>query len=98
MISIEELDKTILELEQHDTTYATCEKLAWLYVVKDHLQPAQKMDPRSIEKSGDSEFLSVCEGKQVEKVLSVLDEHFECIKVLYPREYNAVIEKIKGLA
>lgn len=97
MISIEELDKTILELEQRDTTYATCEKLAWLYVVKDHLQPIQKMDPRSVEKSGGSEFLSACEGKPVEKVLQVIDEHMECIKALYPREYNAIIEKIRSL-
>ena len=37
MISIDEVNKTILELEQHDTTYATCEKLALLYIVKDHI-------------------------------------------------------------
>ena len=37
IISIDEVNKTIIELEQHDTTYATCEKLAWLYIVKDHI-------------------------------------------------------------
>lgn len=97
MISVDELDKTILELEQRDTTYATCEKLAWLYIVKDHLQPIQKTSQVNIEKSGDSEFLLICEGLPAEKVLNVINEHMECIKALYPREYNAIIEKLKNI-
>ena len=38
MISLETIDKTILEHESKDTTYANCEKLAWLYIVRDHLR------------------------------------------------------------
>lgn len=42
MISIETLEKTILEHESKDTTYANCEKLAWLYIVRDHLANYEK--------------------------------------------------------
>lgn len=37
MIDIKEIDDAIYELEHADTNYANCQKLASLYVVKDHL-------------------------------------------------------------
>lgn len=44
-----------------------------------------------------SEFLTACDGAPVEGILDVLDEHMEAIRVLYPKEYDAVVERIGEL-
>ena len=38
MINIDEINETISELEQGDTTFATCQKLAALYTVRDNFK------------------------------------------------------------
>lgn len=38
MINLEEIYNTIAELENGDTTFASCQKLASLYIVRDNLQ------------------------------------------------------------
>lgn len=95
MLSIEEVERTILELEKHDTTYATCERLAWLYIVHDHLtQRIVQEEARAAEMEG-SPFLSACSGAEIAEILRVVNEHMEALRVIYPKEYSAVIEKIK---
>lgn len=44
-----------------------------------------------------SEFLTACDGAPVDGILDVLDEHMEVIRVLYPKEYDAIVEKIGEL-
>lgn len=50
MVSIETIEEEILNLEKRDTSYAVCERLAWLYIVRDHLKKptadATAMEPR----------------------------------------------------
>ena len=36
-MNVSEITNTIIELENGDTTFASCEKLASLYIVRDHL-------------------------------------------------------------
>lgn len=38
MVSIEIIEEEILDLEKRDTSYTVCERLAWLYTVRDHLK------------------------------------------------------------
>lgn len=40
MVSIEIIEEEILDLEKRDTSYTVCERLAWLYTVRDHLKKA----------------------------------------------------------
>ena len=42
MVSIEIIEEEILDLEKRDTSYAVCERLAWLYTVRDHLKKKKK--------------------------------------------------------
>lgn len=106
MISIDEINKTILELEQHDTTYATCEKLAWLYIVKDHIDnthatPSAQQDESTtgargvVPESYKSEFLAAASNVDITELLDILDEHMNVIKVLHPREYESLMKMIK---
>ena len=109
MISIDEVNKTILELEQHDTTYATCEKLALLYIVKDHIDATHAPTtsaPRDesttsarvvVPESYKSDFLSAASNVDIVELLNILDEHMEVVKLLHPREYESLIKKIREL-
>ena len=73
MLSVEEVERTILELEKRDTTYATCERLAWLYIVHDHLtQRIVQEKARAAEMDG-SPFLSACSGAEIAEIFSDLD-------------------------
>lgn len=47
--------------------------------------------------ANESEFMSICSHKDIEKVLGVLDEHMQAIQLLYPKEYNSIVEKIKEI-
>ena len=96
MISIDELNKTILDLETNrDTTYATCERLAWLYIVRDHL--TQKMNKEPLTLAGESEFLAAVNGKCGDAVWKIMGELAETVKMLHPRVYESVIRKLNDL-
>lgn len=96
MLSIEEVERTILELEKRDTTYATCERLAWLYIVHDHLmQRIVQEKARAAEMEG-SPFLSACSGADIEEILRVMNEHMDAVRMIYPKEYEAVVKRIES--
>lgn len=96
MLSIEEVERTILELEKRDTTYATCERLAWLYIVHDHLTQRIVQEKARAERMAGSPFLEACSGAEIEEILRVMNEHMEAVLVIYPKEYDAVVKKISA--
>lgn len=96
MISLETIEREINELENtRDTTYRTCERLAWLYVVKDHLAPSARQE-RTQWLEG-SEFLELSSGVSYPALMKVVDEHLEAIRVLYPKSYDSLMDKIRAL-
>ena len=96
MVSIDELNKTILDLETNrDTTYATCERLAWLYIVRDHLTQKKSKEPLAL--AGESEFLAAVNGKCGDAVWRIMDELAETVKMLHPRVCESVIKKLNDL-
>lgn len=98
MISKDKLDKEILELEtKHDTTYATCERLAWLYIVRDHITDQQQAQPTPLDISGNSEFLQAVDGKNSVSVWSIMDDLMDTLRVTAPRVYSNVLRKIKEI-
>lgn len=97
MISLDIIDKDILELEtNHDTTWATVERLSWLYTVRDHIHSSQNMVTLTDTMSG-SDFLTLSSNVNTTELLKILDEHMDVIKVTYPKEYDALLNKIKSL-
>lgn len=97
MINPEELDKEILMLEKKDTTYANCERLAWLYIVRDHITGQSTTQPTPLDISGDSEFLQAVDGKDSVAVWGVMDELMDTMRVNNPRVYGYILEKIKNI-
>ena len=94
-----EILQAIAELQSKEPTYSTCEKLATFYTLLRFLYSEEdvgiKSEPIIIfpEMNG-SEFKEAISGKQVNKVVDVLNEHMQVAQLLFPKEYNAVITKI----
>ena len=50
-----------------------------------------------IETTGDSEFLKAVDGRKADKVWKLIDELVEAVKILHPRMYTTLIDKIQDL-
>lgn len=99
MLNIDEINNEILMLEtKRDTTYSVMEKLAPLYIVRDHLNGAPSQQPQPLEVDGESEFLSAVSGKDSREVFGVVDEIMQTISVINPRLYAAAMKKIGEIA
>lgn len=102
MITIMELDGAIRECEAAPTTYQNCEKLATFYTILDHIQEEPQVEeysydgPQGVGNFGDSDFLNAVEGKDENKIWSILDELMDTILITNPRLYQGVMRKIKG--
>lgn len=97
MIDLETIEREISELETRDTSYKLCERLSWLYTVRDHLKPQASGDSALLPRMSGSDFLESASGKSCKDVLKVVDEHLETIRMLYPKTYDNVIERIRQL-
>ena len=101
MISLDQINGEIAVLEEEKPTHVSMQKLAALYVVRDHLvmglQPASpvvsvaEVFPTS---DASSEFLRVIAGKSVVSVLPVIDELVGTIQLLDTNLYNSFMRKL----
>lgn len=107
MITERDLIEAIAECEGTKNPNAnTCIKLAAYYTILNYLYPKDETPMHSEmpqnnalvpQIRSESEFISICSQKDIRAVLEVLDEHFEAIKLLYPKEYNSIIERLSEL-
>lgn len=107
MITEKDLREAIAECQgTRNPNASTCIKLAAFYTILNNLYPKEDTQPISdIPENrskipliqSESEFMDICSQKDIKSVLGVLNEHFEAIKLLYPKEYDSVLEKIKNL-
>ena len=101
MIDIDIINGTIAEWEAKDLTFVVVERLAWLYIVRDHAIISSNEEKGqdvvtmpSVAISSGSEFMEVCSKADAVKMWRVLDEMMETLKMLQPRLYQATIDKI----
>ena len=98
MISLEQLDGEIAALEEKDPTFVIMQKLAALYTVRDHMV-LEKNNPvtvalETVPSFGDSDFARLVAGKEIQTVLSTIDELMTTLAVVNPRLYNSVIGEL----
>lgn len=97
MIDLDTIEREIHDLEARgDTTYSLCERLAWLYVCRDHLRPVRE-ETQTTQQLRGSEFIEACSDVPYPQLMRILDEHMSGIQVVYPREYENVMAKIRAL-
>jgi hypothetical protein len=100
MVDLETIEREISELEARQPSYKLCERLSWLYIVRDHLQ--EKMYPPDGKTAlktalSGSEFLDAANGKPYEDVMRIVNEHMETIKMLYPKTFESMVQRIREL-
>ena len=107
MLTERDLLETIEECKAvRRPTASTCQLMASCYTILDHLFPdnSRSADPAPVQmysmapapvETGGSEFVQAGREAGMSRLLDVLDEHMECIKALYPKEYAAVIRRLK---
>ena len=100
MIDLEEIEREIDKLEHREASYRLCERLSWLYSVRDHLRekiyPPEGKTALKSSLSG-SEFLDAANGKPYEDGMRIIDEHLETIRLLYPKTFDSVVQRIREL-
>lgn len=97
MIDLDEIEETIDKfLSTRDTSFYACSRLADMFIVMDHLRASKEADLSTQRMSG-SEFLEACSGVPYPALMRVLDEHVSALAVVQPREYSALMGKIRAL-
>ena len=94
MNNLKIINEEISRLEEMPISYSVAEKLASLYIVKDHSTLSKTKNVPEID---GSDFLKTASGVDVYSLLLVLDEHMTAIKILYPKEYQALLKRIDDL-
>ena len=93
MIDLDAINEEISKLEAMPPTYATIERLSWLYIVRDH-NKGESSAPGTIAYNSGTDFCKAVHGKDEQCVLALMDELMSTIKQIYPRLYDAVLEKL----
>lgn len=100
MIDLETIEREIDELEHREASYRLCQRLSWLYSVRDHLYakiyPPEGKTALKSSLSG-SEFLDAANGKPYEDVMRAVDEHLETLRLVYPKTYDGLVQRIREL-
>lgn len=87
-------------------TASTCQLMASCYTILDHLFPESSrsadiapvqlysMAPEPVE-TGGSEFVQAARAAGMTRLLGVMDEHMDCIRILYPKEYETIMRRLE---
>lgn len=90
MLTPSELRKEIQKLESEESSWTVVQRLSWLYTLRNNTS--------SNEMTIDgSEFLSVASTKNIDRVMSVMNELMDTVKAVYPKIYNAVMKKLNEI-
>lgn len=109
-MDIDEINTHIHKLKCGSTDWQSVEKLAALCTVRDELEEKQAPETQtqalppatyaaaySTAAEPQSEFVRAASAVPFGGLMDVLDEHMSAIKMVYPKEYELVIRKIKTL-
>jgi hypothetical protein len=102
MITKQELENAISQLEQLPPTLSNCEKLATYYTIYDHIygeQPQTLFSKASttVDIYGNNPIVQAVNGKDQVKVWDVIQELMEAIQVLAPNLYDATLDKLNDI-
>ena len=92
MTNADIIEAEIKDLEQREINYNNAEKLAWLYIVRDHLSTK----PTAVYNSG-TKFAAAIAGKNIADVLKVVDELMSTLEMLSPKLYGVTLDSLNLL-
>lgn len=107
MLTERDLLETIEECRaMRKPTASACQLMAACYTILDHLLPESSrpanpapvqmysMAPEPVD-TGGSEFVQAARKAGISRLLDVLDEHMDCVRALYPKEYAAIMRRLE---
>lgn len=89
MLNLDVINGEIAALEAKEPTFATMERLAWLYIVRDHIIFGRQQE------NPESEFVMTAEEMNAGELRALLDEILETLKVTQPKLYEAILRRIE---
>ena len=99
MITEQDLREAIAECQgERNPNANTCMKLAAYYTILNNMMPSYSLSepPEQVRYNSGSEFSDIIIGRDINKVLDVIDELMDTIGVLSPKLYRATLDKIKS--
>lgn len=108
-MDIDEINQHIHKLKCGETDWQSVEKLAALCTVRDELEEKKQSEPQPVEvheakipaystaSEPQSEFVHAASAVPFGGLMDILDEHMSAIKMVYPKEYELVMRKMKML-
>ena len=107
MMDLREIEWAISQLEQQESSWTACAKLADLYAIRNQMQgdrPAMAAAPQKSQlpdcqalQPGQSDFLQAVSGKPAQDAWAVMDELMQTLEAIQPRVYTSVMRKIQGI-
>lgn len=105
MITEKELLEAIAECQgQRNPNANTCVKLASFYTILDHMERVEKKPESAysfaneaeniIRYQGGTEFAEMIHGRDVDEVMSVMDELMSTLSVVNPPLYKSVLRRV----
>ena len=97
MISIEQLNGEIAVLEEEKPTHIIMQKLASLYIVRDHIgigRPKVEIIQGVPQIGTKSAFAQEIEGMDVKAFALIMDELMTTLAIVNPRLYDSVMVKL----
>lgn len=110
MLSEQELDREIEACQQQPITLKQVEALAMLFIVKDHMFPAQNAaargaarqtehpeDSATVHAVGATEFVRAVDGKPARQAWAIIDDAIDMLKVVQPKAYDSILTRLKSI-
>lgn len=109
MITERDLQEAIAECQGVKNPNAnTCIKLASFYIIRDHLYPQEgqelpqysydtepsMVNANAIRYYSETEFGQAVSGKDVEDIMTLMDEVMSVVQVINPKLYESIMERI----
>lgn len=104
MITRHDLQEAIAECQgKRNPDANTCIKLAAYFTIMDAMYPqtppeypqlSSGAQPPAIEYDSGTEFSKAVKGRTADEIMPIIDELMSAVKVLHPRLYNGVMNKL----
>lgn len=100
MIREQDLLDAIAECQgERNPNANTCIKMAAYYTILNQMYPnnySYAKPPSEVTYNSGSEFSDIIIGRDLNEVISIIDELMETISVLAPKLYDVTIKKLRG--
>ena len=103
MLTERDLLETIEECRSvKKPTATTVQLMASCYTILDHLRHTESRsadNPPAMyyyaAENSLSDFAQAAKKAGLAKTLDVMEEHMDCVKILYPKEYTAILQRLR---